>query len=236
MRKAVINFLSFILVALLFVGVGTNVVLAAPHLTLTPVDGNYSNGSEFKVTVGVNSDGQKSSAVDVWGTFDKSKLEIVNIDKAANPAFDFDMVPVHDDVAGTFQFSCPSNNPSSFEDTAINGELAVITFKAKATGTAALNFTCNSGSTTDSNIFSEYNDVIGCSYNSVGAYIINSSSSSSSTTTATSTPTPTTTNKSTSTTTTTTTTLPQTGSVGTTLGLIVFGAISLASAIFLKFL
>jgi len=231
------------------VTVNANAVSAAPRLTLTPVTGSYTNGSEFKVSIGVNSDGEKSSAVDVWTTFDKAKLEVVSIEKAANPPFDFDMTPKINNTAGTFEFSCASKNMNAFEDAVINGELAVVTFKAKAIGTAALNFTCNSGSTTDSNIFnSDINDVISCSANSVGSYTITAGSSSTTVTpttakttvTPTATPTSTTTTSSSSTTltptTTTTTSLPQTGAVGSTVGLIIFGAISLASALFLKLL
>ena len=248
MKKTVINIFTFVLVALL-VAVNANAISAAPRLTLTPVTGSYTNGSEFKVSIGVNSDGEKSSAVDVWATFDKAKLEVVSIDKAANPPFDFDMTPKINNTAGTFEFSCASKNMNAFEDTVITGELAVVTFKAKATGTAALNFTCSPGSTTDSNIFnSDINDVISCSANSVGSYTITAGSSSTTVTpttvttvtpTVTATPTSTTTTSSSSTTltpTNATTSLPQTGAVGSTVGLIIFGAISLASALFLKLL
>lgn len=233
MKKTAINILTLVFATLLMV-VSTNTAIAAtsPRLTLTPISDSYANGTEFKVAVGVNSDGEKSSAVDVWATFDKAKLEIIGITKSTNPPYTFEMTPVYDNNAGTFQFSCVSTNMSAFDDKAIVGELAVITFKAKNTGTAALNFTCNSGSTTDSNIFnSDVNDVINCSSNSVGSYTITGSSSSS---TSTSTPTPTPTTVSTNTT--TTTSLPQTGAIGSTIGLVVFGAISLASALFLKFL
>jgi len=231
MKKTVVNIFNFVLVALLMAG-SVSAVNAAPRLTLNPVTGSYTNGSEFKITIGVNSDSEKSSAVDVWASFDKSRLEIISITKADNPPFDYDMTPKFDNTAGTFQFSCASSNPSAYDDTTIVGDLAVITFRAKATGTAALNFTCTAGSTVDSNIFdSDISDKISCSANSVGSYTITESSSS--TTTATSTPTSTVTPTGS---TKTTTTLPQTGAVGSTVGLIIFGAISLASALFLKFL
>ncbi len=242
MKKAALNIITFVLVTLLM-AVSASAVKAAPRLTLTPISGSYTNGSEFTVMIGVNSDGEKSSAVDVWASFDKSKLEVVSITKAANPPFSFDMTPRINNTAGTFEFSCASTNMSAFEDAIIVGDLAMVTFKAKAIGTASLNFTCTAGSTTDSNIFnSDINDVISCAANSVGSYTITAASStvtSTPTTAATSTPTPTssTTTSSTSTPTIpTTASLPQTGAVGTTVGLIIFGAISLASALFLKFL
>lgn len=232
MKKTVINILFFAFLFFTFRAMPV-IAVAAPRLTLTPINGSYTNGSEFKVSIGVNSDGEKSSAVDVWSTFDNSKLEIVSIVKSANPPFAFEMSPVFDNNAGNFKFSCVSTNPSGLDDVAINGELAVVTFRAKETGTAFLKFTCSNGSTTDSNIFnSDVNDVISCASNSVGSYTITAGSSST-TTNPTSTPTPTPTVV---TTVAKTTTLPQTGAVGSTIGLIIFGVISLASAVFLKFL
>jgi len=231
MKKTVKNIFALVLVAML-VAVNANAVAAAPRLILTPVSGSYANGSTFTVSIGVNSDGEKSSAIDVWATFDKAKLEIVSINKASTTPFEFEMTPKFDNTAGTFQFSCVSTSMSAFDDAVINGELAVVMFKTKAVGTAALNFTCVSGSTTDSNIFnSDINDVISCDANSVGSYTITGDDSTI-TTPDTSTPTPTTTLAPT----TTTATLPETGAMGATIGLLVFGAISLASALFLKIL
>lgn len=236
MKKVVINVFTFVLTMIL-VAASANAVVAAPRLTLTPVSGSYTNGSTFTVSIGVNSETEKSSAVDVWATFDKTKLEVVSITpNTTNPPFKFEMVPKFDNTAGTFQFSCVSTNMTAFDDMVINGELAVVTFKAKAVGTAALNFTCAAGSTTDSNIFnSDINDVISCDANSVGSYTITGDSTATTTTTSTPTPTPTPTTTL-APTGTVTETLPQTGVVGATVGLIVFGAISLASALFLKIL
>jgi len=214
MKKTALNIFAFVL-AVMLVTVNAGAVIAAPRLTLTPISGNYTNGSTFTVSIGVNSETEKSSAVDVWSTFDNSRIEVVSIVKSANPPFPFEMVPVYDNAAGTFKFSCVMTNTNAFSDVAINGELAVVTFRAKALGTAALNFTCASGSTVDSNIFnSDVNDVISCSDNNVGSYVIKAGSG----------PTPTTT---------TVTTLPQAGTVGATIGLIIFGVVGLASALFL---
>lgn len=241
MKKTALNIFAFVLIAM-FITVNARAVVAAPRLILTPISGDYANGSTFTVSIGVNSDGEKSSAVDVWSTFDKTKLEVVSIVKSANPPFPFEMTPKFDNTAGTFQFSCVSTNMSAFDDAVINGELAVVTFKAKAVGIASLNFTCTPGSTVDSNIFnSEINDVIGCSANSVGSYNIIAGSVTTTPTVTTTTPTitatPTLTNSITSAPATdlgtTSTTLPQTGAVGSTIGLIIFGVIGLASALFL---
>lgn len=220
MNKIVTSILVFVITTL-FVVVNAGLVSAAPRLTLTPASGTYANGDTFTVTVGVNSDTSKSNAVDIWGIFDSSKLEVVSVVKATTPAyaFDFSNSPAIDNTTGTFRFSCPSTNLNSFDTAVINGDLAVVTLKAKAYGTATVRFDCTDGSTTDSNIFSDLNDVVTCSANGSGSYTITGGSSSL--------PTPTTV---------VTPQLPQTGGVATTIGLVVFGAVSLISALFLKFL
>jgi LPXTG-motif cell wall-anchored protein len=221
MNKTAINILAFIITTL-FVVINAGKVSAAPKLTLTPATKSVANGETFTVVIGVNSDPSKSNAVDVWGTYDKDKLELVSIVKSTSPvySFDFSSAPAIDATAGTFRFSCPSNNLNSFDTTVISGELAVATFRAKASGTANVRFDCTAGSTTDSNIFSDIDDVISCSDNSSGVYTITGVSSV----------------VITPTTATIQNQLPQTGGVATTIGLVVFGAISLISALFLKFL
>lgn len=218
MKKTAINILAFI-ITILFVSINVGKVNAAPKLTLTPATGSFATGATFTVTIGVNSDPSKSNAVDVWGTYDRNLLELVSIVKSTNPAysFDFSSSPAIDATAGTFRFSCPSTNMNSFDTAIVSGELAVATFRAKAAGTSNVKFDCTSGSTTDSNIFSEINDVISCGDNSSGVYTITGDAL-----VVTETPIQ---NE-----------LPQTGGVATTVGLVVFGAISLISALFLKFL
>lgn len=227
MKKNVINILAFV-ISILFVTMNVGKVNAAPKLTLTPATKNVANGETFTVVIGVNSDTVKSNAVDVWGTFDKDLLELVSIVKSTNPvySYDFSASPAIDAASGTFWFSCPSNNLNSFDTTVINGELAVATFKAKASGTANVKFDCAADTTTDSNIFSDMDDMISCADNDNGVYTITGGAPPV-TTTAPNGGVTVTSNQS---------QLPQTGGVATTIALVVFGAISLISALFLKFL
>lgn len=245
MKKPAIYFLVFVF-ATMFLAVNIDAVEAAPRLTLTPVTGTYSTGNTFTVAVGVNSDTVKSSAVDVVANFDASKLEVVSIVKSANPPYAFDMTPRIDNINGKFDFSCASEDMSTFGEKVIVGELAVVTFKAKAVGTANLNFVCAQGITVDSNIFDSMpDDVISCSNNNVGSYVITMGAVSTVTPTQapnlTATPTifsssSTNTSLPTNTPAAGTSELLKTGSVGSTIGLFIFGAISLVSAMFLKFL
>lgn len=227
-KTALILILSFS-----FLGLSVRAVSAAAHLTVSPTSGTYSVGGTFKVTLGVDSGSDTVGGVDGVGTYDSAKLELTSIEQASAMVFssseDGGNCAIDKTAsAGKFSFSCYSN--SSVGDKVAKGDLVVITFKGKATGTAALNYTCASGSTTDSNIVksSTVTDVIGCSENQSGSYTINSSSSGSSDTT-TSAPTATGTITASS-------ELPKTGGVGVTLGLVAFGLVSLISALFLKFL
>lgn len=221
-------------IALLVIAMGlaaSKAVVAAPHLTLSPAAGNYNTGNQFSVTVGVDSGTEKSAAVDAWVTFDSSKLEVVSVVKAGNPAFPFALGQNIHNSEGKFDISCTSTDMSTYEATAIAGDLAVVTFKAKAEGVAAVSFSCSSGSSIDTNIFNtQAVDVIDCSSNQSGSYTITAGSSSESPT---STPTPTTAS---STTTTTTSTLPQTGTAEKTIGLLVFGVAAVIGAMVLRWL
>jgi len=233
MKKIGLN----LLLGIAFLTLSTNVVAAAdPRLTLSPTSGTYNVGDTFKVTIGIDSGTQIAGAADIVGTFDLDKLEITSIDTATDMIFNANsngasgggvcMASSNTEWAsGKFSDTCYSNITAG--DTTVKGNLIVVTFKAKATGTANVNFTCNS-QPGDSNVVQSATakDIIVCSANDSGSYTIVSSGAVAST------PTPT----ATAITTTTATELPKTGGIASTLGLIVFGAVSLASAFFLKFL
>lgn len=231
--------LSLLLVTA-FLLLSSKVVAAAdPKLSLTPATGSYKVNDTFTVTVLIDSAGQVVGAADAVGTFDSDKLELISLTEATDMVFKASSAggacmpnSSAEWATGKFSITCYSN--MSAGDVAVNGNLAVLTFKAKAVGTASATFTCN-GTAGDSNIIQSatVKDIIVCSANGSGSYTITAGTSTSTTTP---TPTPTGTSSTTTTTTTTATELPQTGGIASTIGLIVFGAISLASALFLKFL
>ena len=110
--------------------------------------------------------------------------------------------------------------------------MAVLTFRAKAVGTAVANFTCQTGSDTDSNILTMQGvDLINCSANQNGSYTITDGGSSSTVN-----PTAVPTSASSASTQTQSSTLPQTGNVATTIGLLVFGLVGVLSSWALRFL
>lgn len=218
--------------AVMLMAVNVKAVNAVAKLTLSPASGSYGNGETFKVTVGVDSGTDVAGAVDGLGTYDSAKLELTDISEATDLIFKNGGSQGSCSTKksdGKFNFTCYGE--SSVDDKIIKGNLVVLTFKTKAAGTAAVNFTCASGSTSDSNIIksSTSTDVITCASNDSGSYTISGTASTTTPTTTATTVTPT--KAATS-----STELPKTGAVGSTIGLIVFGLFSVAGAFFLKFL
>lgn len=212
------------------------VAYAGPLLKLSSADKTPENGSTFKVTIGVDSGAAKSMAVDAFLSFDSSKLEVVSIDAPATPAFANTMGKNIYNADGKFDMSFnPSGDSVLSESTAITGDLAVVTFRAKNTGTAEVKFTCTAGSTIDTNIFDTTgNDVIDCASNVNGSYTINGTSSgsggnSNNNTNPTSTPVI-------RNVTTAPGELPRTGGFETTMGLMIFGLVGTLAGVALRWL
>jgi hypothetical protein len=218
---------------LAFLTVSVKAVEAGPMLKLSPSTGSHDNGSTFDVVIGVDSVTAKTMAVDAFMTFDATKLDVVSIDAVSTgtTAFVFSMGKNIFNTEGKFDISfIPSADASISDSAVIKGDLATVKFKAKAVGTAAVNFTCVSGSSIDTNIFdSTGNDVIDCASNINGSYTINASSSSGSSSTVT--PTTVVNNV-----TAAPGQLPKTGGFETTLGLMIFGIVGALAGVALKWL
>lgn len=227
MKKTAWLSIVFVFLVLLSSKVGVKAAYAGAKLYFDPSSATKNLNETFSVTARIDSGGEVIGGVDGVGTYDSNRLELVSITKASDMVFsDLDSggsCQIGTSSGGKFSFTCYAN--SAVDNTASVGTLVVFSFKAKATGTATVAFSCTSGSTVDSNITktSTSSDVISCSENGSGSYTINDGGSSTSTT---STPAPATTS----------TELPRTGTVGATVGLVSFGLISLLSAVFLKFL
>ncbi|MCW1948944.1 MAG: cohesin domain-containing protein [Candidatus Shapirobacteria bacterium] len=220
--------INSVLIFLVLMASGAKAVSASPHLFVSPSSGSHSVDDDFSVTLSVDSGSEVVGGVDAIGTYDSARLELTSANKASSMVFDSTdsggACSIDTGTAGKFSITCYSND--ALTDKAVNGQLVVLNFRAKATGTATLGFTCASGSTTDSNIVKSSNsaDVIVCGENVGGSYTIDDSDGGSDD------------EDDEETTTTTTKTLPKSGNVGMTLGLLAFGAISVLSAVFLKFL
>jgi hypothetical protein len=202
-------------------------VFAVPNLTLSPTTQTVANGSQFDVIMGIDSGIEKVIGVDIVSTFDASKLEIVSVVKGTVPDTGYNFTftsssPIIKNDTGRLEVTLPSANSSVYEGVVAKHELLKVTFKAKAVGTAVVNYSCTAGSVTDSNIINQAgSDVIDCASNSSGSYTITEGSS------VVTTPVPTVVGAVAA------TTLPDTGGIETTAGLMIFGLSTVAAALWL---
>lgn len=187
--------LKILVLAFLFFILTPVSAMAAPRFTLTPGTDTKSVNDQFSVSLGVNTDGQAVSSYDVWMTYDSSLLELMSVTRASDAPFLFEFQPHIFNDTGKFDTSIVTPDSVTHTATAANGNLLVLNFKAKASGTAKLNFSCVAGNSGyDTNMFvaqtgGGFKDVVDCSANQSGSYVISGSSASSSVTAATSTPT-----------------------------------------------
>ena len=245
-------FLGAVMIGGLFLGAPAR-ALAASYYTLSPTTGNHQVGDSFEVIMGINSGTEKVVGVDLVATFDATRLEIQSVRKGTVPddGYQFyytDTSPIIDNNSGRLEVTLPSSNPSVYTGVAANHELLKITFRAKAVGTATLNYVCQANSIVETNMINELgNDVVECASNQSGSYTIAAGAGG-----ATSTPIPTATpttvagatatpisgssssSTTTSTSTTTTTSLPETGGVAETIALMILGVSGMAVALYLK--
>jgi len=205
---------------------------AAPRFTFTPSTGNYTVGTNISVIVGAESDAEKVLAMDVMGTFDATKLELLSVDKVSQPAFDFTYDPgaakIQNDTGG-FEVTLAPASTSLYDSATVSGPLLTLTFRAKAVGTAIVNLACTQGNTRDTNIANQDGaDVVSCADNQSGSYTITEGAGGDNSAAPTATMAPTFDTEETE--------LPRTGGFGPTMGLLVFGSVSLISILLLGWL
>lgn len=199
---------------------------AAPHFTLTPASGSQTMGQDFSVVMGVDSDTEKVVGIDIKGSFDSAKLEIVSIEKGVIPddgyqfSYTSGQAIIRNDT-GVFEVTLTPLNQSVLVGPIAKHELLKITFRPKATGTATLNYTCLPGSVVETNIISQAGvDVVDCNANQSGSYTIaTGAGGDNSAPAATATPVPS-----------EAAALPQTGAVENTIILMVLGFASVVFA------
>jgi len=211
-------------------------VKATGYFSLNPAAGSYEQGTNFSVLVGANSAGEAVVGLDVVGSFDATKLELVSIAKVESSnvyqfvSYDQSLVKI-DNGAGTFAVTLTPSGSSVYMGQAINEDFLRLTFKGKAIGVASVNFTCETGSVVDSNIINQNAlDIVDCASNQSGSYTISGGSGTAATTA------PTSAAATTTVATTTTTELPETGGIAGTVGMMVFGAVSLMGVLLLRWL
>ncbi|MBU3935515.1 hypothetical protein KJ909_02470 [Patescibacteria group bacterium] len=235
--------LAGLLILFLFLGAGrVRAVLAVAYFTLNPAVQTYEQGSNFSVLVGVNSGGEGILGIDVEGTFDASKLELSSISKVEGAIictflecnFTDPTRATFDNSAGTFRVTVPSVGMSPYLAEAGNEDFMRLNFRAKAAGVASVNFTCVTGETTDTNVVNgSALDIVACASNQSGSYTITAVGGN---TGAVSTTVPTTAATGSTSTPTSAAQLPETGGVAGTVGMVVFGIVSVLGALMVRWL
>jgi hypothetical protein len=160
----------------------------AANFYLEPASGTYKVGDEFDVAVWVDPSGEDVQTMDIIISYDKTRLETSKEkikDGQYFESFNSYVFNVYQDT-GKLNLYIFSTQGSYSKNT--KGKVLTITFKAKSTGTAAVNFVC--GSDGDSAIWSpEITNLIVCGANGSGSYTIIASGETSPTSTPTPTPT-----------------------------------------------
>ena len=146
----------------------------SPHLSFTPTTKSEVLGNSFEISINVDTGGKSIGSVDAIIEYDQNLLEVVSVSEGLF----FPTVTSTTATLGKIKIYGIADTDAPKTGT---GVLAIITLKGKSTGTALVSFTCQSGLTTDSNINEGSVDVIVCSANGSGSYVISSSSTSSAT-------------------------------------------------------
>lgn len=110
-------------------------------LKLTPSSATNTAGQSFTSAIKVTSTSTNISSVQAYLSFPADKLEVTSISKTGSIASLFIEEPSFDNVVGTIKMTADIASPG-FKGS--DGLIATITFKAKANGTANVNFTTES--------------------------------------------------------------------------------------------
>lgn len=136
MKKAFFIFLIFIFS---FIAISP-VRGASASLYLSPSTGTYTIGNTFSIVVKVNSGGQSINAAEASLVFNPNELEVVSLSKTGSIFTLWTTEPVFSNSLGTIEWG--GGTPTSF--TGASGIIITITFKAKLSGTAQVNFSSGS--------------------------------------------------------------------------------------------
>ncbi|MGB9911687.1 MAG: cohesin domain-containing protein [Microgenomates group bacterium] len=231
-------FFVFILLLIMLFYSPQSVFATDPHFFLSPTTGNFSN--DFSVEIRIDTGNKAVGGVDVYLQFPQNLLKV----KSVTPGTAFTEVPylIKNEEGKLILSGYFSNTEAGLSFNGTNGLIATATFQIVSSGSANLNFICNSGETNESNIIEKTTsqDIVVCSANQGGIYTLSSSTSNvtsiTPTPTSIKTPTPTSTFTSGSLSTPTSTpSIPVTGVSFPTIFFSVFGTLILLTGLLLKF-
>ena len=157
MKKTFIKPLFSILFLGFFAFTAKTNVLAAASLSFDPASKTIAPNGTFNVGVVVNTGGAETDGVDAVIRYDGNKLEFVSA--SMGNLYSTVLTPNPTPTTpGQLTLGAAAVSGESYNGT---GTFATITFKAIAEGTANVYFDFTSGSTTDSNIVYQGEDLLG---------------------------------------------------------------------------
>ncbi|MCD4762272.1 cohesin domain-containing protein [bacterium] len=135
-------FFALLLIAVLFISplsgvLELNAQAGGASLYLSPSTGTYVIGSNFKVSVKVNTGGQVINAAEGTISFDKNLLDVVSVSKGGAIFPYWTTEPGFSNSAATVSFG-GGLPPPAYSGTA--GHIITITFRAKMSGAARVSF------------------------------------------------------------------------------------------------
>lgn len=135
-----------IIFASLFVGMSRGQVLAAVTFSLSPATQQINNGSDFRVDIILDTGSSDAVGAAALINFDKDKLEGTNLE--GGTIFSQPLASSIDQTNGIIKLDYGTLQ-TAFKG---SGTFGSITFKAKNTGTASVNFVFNPSATANSSL------------------------------------------------------------------------------------
>lgn len=132
--------LSISLGLLLTVSLAMPAFAGSASLYLSPPSGTYTVGSTFSVRINVNSGGEAINAAEGTLIFNPAELQVISLSKSNSVFTLWTTEPTFSNSAGNIVFGGGNQNP--FTGTA--GTIITITFKARASASAQVNFSSGS--------------------------------------------------------------------------------------------
>lgn len=134
-------FKTTVFFGLLVLAYGFQVTWAnAATMSLSPGTGVYSTGASFTVRVNVNSSGTSINAAEGTLSFNPSELSVTSVSRSSSIFNLWVAEPSFSNSAGTVSFS--GGSPAGY--TGSSGNIMTVTFRAKGSGPAKVNFSSGS--------------------------------------------------------------------------------------------
>ncbi len=163
-------FLNFGLIFLLFFFAKSTL---AAYFQFEPTTINVNSGETFTVKVNINTEGEEVNSADIYLNFDANLIEAQQV-----TAGSFFPTVTNDISSGSIYIAAMVNDPASPKNGI--GEIATVTFKALADGSAEISFNCDNSKIVKADV--DATNILVCSRNNKLTLSIGSGGSTTSST------------------------------------------------------